>query len=137
MDALTGNLTKYFKIMNKFELFCKWKVLLTLEFQQIKTFWFIFNCKKCQTSTKYHKKSGWHCRGSQEGKGDGSVPSLKKHNTVLLSKKYHDWTVPSHKKHRDGKVSSAKKYCDGTVLSSKNYPEATFTKLLTLLKKNL
>ena len=71
MNALTGNITKYFKIINKFDLFCSfctWKVLLTLEFQQIGTFWYIFSCLRGQTSTKFHKKSGWHCRGSQEGK---------------------------------------------------------------------
>ena len=71
MDFLTGNLTKYFKIVNNFDLFFSFftrNVLLTLEFQQIGTFWYIFSCLRGQTSTKFHKKSGWPCRGSQEGK---------------------------------------------------------------------
>ena len=70
MDFLTGNLTKYFKIINNFDLFfsfCTRKVLITLEFQQIKTFWYIFISIKRKTSSKYHRKSGWPCRGSQEG----------------------------------------------------------------------
>ena len=69
MDILTGNLTKYFKSINKFDLFCSfctWEVLLTLEFQQIKTVPYIFSCIKGQTPSKYHNKSGRHWRGSQE-----------------------------------------------------------------------
>ena len=61
MNALTGNITKYFKIINKFGLFCSfctWKVLLIFEFQQIGTFWYIFSCLRGQTSTKFHKASG-------------------------------------------------------------------------------
>ena len=68
MDCLTGNFTKYFKSINKFDLFlsfCRWKVL---GISANLNFWCIFSCIKQQTSTKYHKKSGWHCRGSQEGK---------------------------------------------------------------------
>ena len=68
MDCLTGNFTKYFKSINKFDLFlsfCRWKVL---GISANLNFWCIFSCIKQQTSTKYHKKSGWHCCGSQEGK---------------------------------------------------------------------
>ena len=53
--------------------FCTWKVLLTLWFQQIKTFCYIFSSIKRQTYAKYHKKSGWHCLGSQEEK-DALMP---------------------------------------------------------------
>ena len=68
MDCLTGNFTKYFKSINKFDLFlsfCRWKVL---GISANLNFWCIFSCIKQQTSTKYHNKSGWHCHGSQEGK---------------------------------------------------------------------
>ena len=71
MNVLTENYTKYFKIINKFDLFCSfcaWKVLLTMEFQQIGTLCYSFSCLRGKTSTKVHKKSGWPCRGSQEGK---------------------------------------------------------------------
>ena len=68
MDCLTENFTKYFKSINKFDLFlsfCRWKVL---GIAANLNFWCIFSCIKKQTSTKYHKKTGWHCHGSQEGK---------------------------------------------------------------------
>ena len=61
MDTLTGNLTKYFRSFNKFDFFssfCIWKLLLTLEYQQIWCFWYIFSCKRCQTSAKYHWVGG-------------------------------------------------------------------------------
>ena len=68
MDCLTGYFTKYFKSINKFDLFlsfCTWKVL---GISANSNFWSIFSFIKQQTSTKYHKKSGWYCRGSWEGK---------------------------------------------------------------------
>ena len=63
MNAFTGNITKF----GLFCSFCTWKVLLIFEFQPIETFWYVFSCLRGQTSTKFHRKSGWPCRGSQEG----------------------------------------------------------------------
>ena len=53
----TGNITKDFKVINKFEWFCSfctWKVLLTMKFQQIGKFRCIFSCLLGQTSKKCH-----------------------------------------------------------------------------------
>ena len=51
MDCLTGNFTKYFKSINKLDLFlsfCRWKVLGN---SANLNFWCIFSCIKHQTST--------------------------------------------------------------------------------------
>ena len=41
-----------------------------------------FQLYKAANFYKYHKKSGWHCRGSQEGKKKEDALALAKNNNL-------------------------------------------------------